>query len=83
MIKYIICCDICGAEQNTDTIIQSKFGRHLCFCPACVSYLKAARCRNQQMTALPTSSEDEFETVTREEYIREHIYEKDTNIVSS
>lgn len=71
MIKYIICCDVCGAEQTGDTIIQSKFGRHLCFCPACVSYLKAARYRNQQVTALPTSSEDEFETVTRDLYIKE------------
>ena len=71
MIKYIICCDICGAEQNTDTIIQSKFGRHLCFCPACVSYYKAAQYRYQQVTALRTLSEDEFETVTREQYIKE------------
>ena len=71
MIKYVICCDVCGAEQTSDTIIQSKYGQHLCFCPACASYLKAAQYRNQQVTALRTLSKDEFETVTREHYIKE------------
>lgn len=73
MIKYIICCDVCGAEQTGDTVIQSKFGQRLCFCSACASYLKAAQYRNQQVTALPTSSVDEFETVTRDQYIKEHL----------
>lgn len=72
MIKYIICCDVCGAEQTGDTIIQSKFGQRLCFCPACVSYLKTAQYRYQQVTALSLMPEDSFETVTREEYIKEH-----------
>lgn len=75
MIKYIICCDVCGAEQTSATIIQrqSKFGQYLCFCPACVSYLKDAQCRYQQLTALRTLPEDGFETVTREQYIKEHL----------
>lgn len=73
MIKYIICCDVCGAEQTSDTIIQSKYGQHLCFCPVCASYLKAAQYRNQQVTALLPLPEDAFETVTREQYLKEHL----------
>ena len=73
MIKYIICCDVCGAEQTGATVLQSKYGQHLCFCPACASYLKTAQCRYQQVTALPTPSDNAFETVTREQYIKEHL----------
>lgn len=73
MLKYIICCDVCGAEQTSDTIIQSKLGQHLCFCPSCVSYLKTAQYRYQQVTALPTLSDNTFETVTREQYIKEQL----------
>lgn len=73
MLKYIICCDVCGAEQTGDTIIQSKYGQQLCFCPACASYLKAAQYRNQQVTALLPLPEDAFETVTREQYIKEQL----------
>jgi len=73
MIKYIICCDVCGAEQTADTIIQSKFGQHLCFCPACASYLKAAQYRNQQVTALPFVFDDAFKAVSRDDYIKEQI----------
>ena len=73
MIKYIICCDVCGAEQTGDTVLQSKYGQHLCFCPACASYLNAARYRYQQVTALSLMPEDSFETVTREEYIKKHL----------
>lgn len=71
MIKYIICCDVCGAEQTGATVLQSKYGQHLCFCPACASYLKTAQYRNQQVTALLPLPEDAFETVTREQYIKE------------
>lgn len=70
MIKYIICCDVCGAEQTGDTILQSRYGQRLCFCPACASYLKAAQYRYPQVTALPIP-EDAFETVTREQYLKE------------
>ena len=73
MIKYIICCDVCGAEQASDTVLQSRYGQHLCFCPACVSYLRAAQYRNQQVTALLPMPEDAFETVTREQYIKEQL----------
>ena len=71
MLKFIICCDVCGAEQTGDAVIQSKYGQHLCFCPACVSYLKTAQYRYQQVTALPTQSDNAFETVTRDQYIKE------------
>ena len=73
MLKYVICCDVCGAEQTGDTVIQSKYGRHLCFCPACVSYLKTAQYRYRQVTALLPLPEDSFETVTRETYIKDHL----------
>lgn len=76
MLKYIICCDVCGTEQTSDTIIQSKYGQHLCFCPACARYLKAAQYRNQQVTALLPMPDDPFEIVTREQYIKNYLFEK-------
>jgi len=69
MLKYTICCDVCGTEQTTDIILQSKFGQHLCFCPVCASYLKAAQYRNQ----LPFVFDDAFKAVNRDDYIKEQI----------
>lgn len=78
MIKHIICCDVCGAEQTGDTVLQSKYGQHLCLCPACASYLRAAQYRNQQVTALLPMPKNAFETVTRDQYIKEQLYPKNS-----